>query len=67
MKILFNKDQAQSGELLEVLGFTDADINLAKVWPYLRSASREIQTIIGKENYTICETVDVTFNSKSFD
>ncbi|UJF29896.1 hypothetical protein L0B70_00440 [Kaistella sp. 97-N-M2] len=57
MKILFNKDNAESGEILDVLGFTDADINLAKVWPYLRSASREIQTIIGEDNYTICETV----------
>lgn len=63
MKILFNKDQARSGELLEVLGFTDADINLAKVWPYLRSASREILTIIGKENYTICETVNDDIDS----
>lgn len=58
MKILFNKDNTESGEILDVLGFTDADINLAKVWPYLRSASREIQTIIGEENYTICETVN---------
>lgn len=58
MKILFNKDQAQSGELLEVLGFTDADINLAKVLPYLRSASREIFTVIGKDNYALCEAVD---------
>lgn len=58
MKILFNKDQSQSGELLEVLGFTDADINLAKVWPYLRSASREIFTVIGEDNYELCEAVD---------
>lgn len=53
MKILFNKEQ--EGEIREVLGISDADIEVAKVWPYLRTASREIYSIIGKENYEICE------------
>lgn len=57
MKILFNKEDGQSGEILDVLGFTDADIDVAKVWPYLRTASREIYSVIGKENYSICEAV----------
>ena len=57
MKILFNKDDPQSGEILEIIGFTDADINLVKLLPYLRTSSREIYNIIGKTNYEICEAV----------
>lgn len=63
MKILFNKNSIATGELNEVLGFTDADIPVASVWPYLRTATRDIFGIIGKENYTICETVDDDVNS----
>lgn len=57
MKILFTKDSQGTGEMQEILGFSDADIPVAKVWPYLRTASREIYEIIGKTNYQICETV----------
>lgn len=57
MKILFTKENIGTGELQEVLGFTDADIKVAKLWPYLRTASREIYEVIGKKNYTICENV----------
>lgn len=57
MKILFSKDNIATGEIQEVLGFTDADISVAKVWPYLRTASREIYSIIGKTNYELCEAV----------
>lgn len=57
MKILFTKDSHGTGEMQEILGFSDADIPVAKVWPYLRTASREIYEIIGKTNYQICETV----------
>lgn len=57
MKILFNKEDPQSGEILEIIGFTDADINLVKLLPYLRTSSREIYNIIGKDNYEICEAV----------
>lgn len=53
MKILFHKDAPDSGELLEVLGFTDADISVKKIWPYLRTASKEIFSIIGEANYEL--------------
>lgn len=57
MKILFSKESAESGELLEVTGFVDADINVERIWPYLRTASRDIFNIIGKVNYEICEAI----------
>lgn len=57
MKILFDKESAESGELLEVTGFVDADIKVDRIWPYLRTASRDIYNIIGKTNYEICEAV----------
>ena len=57
MKILFTKDSHGTGEIQDIIGFSDADIPVAKVWPYLRTASREIYEIIGKTNYQICETV----------
>ena len=57
MKILFTKDSHGTGEIQNIIGFSDADIPVAKVWPYLRTASREIYEIIGKTNYQICETV----------
>ncbi|MEC5156653.1 DUF6712 family protein [Chryseobacterium sp. MP_3.2] len=57
MKILFSKDSAESGELLEVTGFVDADIKVDRVWPYLRTASRDIFNIIGKVNYELCEAI----------
>ncbi len=57
MKILFTKDNVGTGELQEVLGFGDADIKVSKVWPYLRTATREILDIIGKDNYNICVAI----------
>lgn len=57
MKILFNKENVGTGELQEILGFTDADMTISDLWPYLRTASREVYEIIGKDNYEICETV----------
>ncbi|WP_332031125.1 DUF6712 family protein [Kaistella sp.] len=56
MKILFDKEQTDSSEILDVLGFTDADIALKNVWPYLRTASKEIYNIIGKTNYDLAAT-----------
>lgn len=53
MKILFDKEKTDSSEILDVLGFTDADIALKKVWPYLRTASKEIFNIIGEDNYNL--------------
>lgn len=55
MKVLFNKDNPHSGELQQALGFNDADIDIAKIWPYLRTASRDVAKIIGNTNYQICE------------
>lgn len=60
MKILFSKDN--DGELLEITGFADADIRAERIWPYLRTASRDIYNIIGKDNYEIC--VDATDNAE---
>ena len=57
MKTLFNKEYPKAGEILDIIGFTDADIALSKLWPYLNTASREIYNIIGKTNYQICEAV----------
>ena len=54
MKILFTKDSHGTGEIQDIIGFSDADIPVAKVWPYLRTATREIIDIIGKDNYDIC-------------
>lgn len=54
MKILFTKDSHGTGEIQDIIGFSDADIPVAKVWPYLRTATREIIDIIGKDNYNIC-------------
>ena len=53
MKILFDKEKTDSSEILDVLGFTDADIALKKVWPYLRTASKEVYNIIGETNYDL--------------
>lgn len=55
MKILFNKNELQGGEILDILGFTDADIPINRIWPYLRSATREIFNVIGETNYTLLE------------
>lgn len=57
MKILFNKENTGNGELHDILGFVDANITIADLWPYLRTSSREVFEIIGKDNYQICETV----------
>ena len=54
MKILFTIDSDGTGEIQDIIGFSDADIPVAKVWPYLRTATREIIDIIGKDNYDIC-------------
>lgn len=57
MKILFFKDSSESGEMREVLGFTDATFTVEKLWPFLRSASSQIFKIIGKDNYAVCENI----------
>ncbi len=56
MKLLFNENTDDSAELLEVLGFTDADFEFGHLKPYLRSATRDLVQIIGKPNYQILTT-----------
>lgn len=51
MKILFDKEVDDSSELLELSGLNDADIKISHLWPYLRSATRELVNIIGNDNY----------------
>ncbi|WP_407402229.1 DUF6712 family protein [Chryseobacterium sp.] len=51
MKILFSKEYDDSSELLELSGLNDADIKITHLWPSLRSATRDIINIIGKDNY----------------
>lgn len=63
MDILFKRETVGTGEIQEVIGFTDADIKSSKIWPYLRTATREIIDIIGKKNYKVCEDL---FNQKDF-
>ena len=50
MELLFNKNN--NAEIHDILGFSDADIDISKLWPYLKTATREIVKIIGKDNYS---------------
>ncbi|KNB60982.1 DUF6712 family protein [Chryseobacterium sp. Hurlbut01] len=51
MKLLFNKEVDDSSELLAISGLNDASISISHLWPYIRTATRELVNIIGKDNY----------------
>lgn len=52
MKLLFSTDEAESSEeLKELLGYVDADLNFKNLKPDIKTATREIIDIIGKEVY----------------
>lgn len=51
MNILFNKDDEGSRELVERLGFIDKSVKYDKMERFVRSASREVYELIGKDTY----------------
>lgn len=51
MEILFDKNRDDSSEILDLIGFNDADINITHIWQQIRTSSRKIRNIIGEINY----------------
>lgn len=53
MEILFDKEDTDSSEILNLVGFNDADIKIVHIWQHIRAASRKIMKIIGTVNYDL--------------
>ncbi|KFF26864.1 DUF6712 family protein [Chryseobacterium vrystaatense] len=51
IKLLFNKENPDSSEVLDVLGINDADIDINHIWQKLRTATKKIIKLIGTDNY----------------
>jgi len=56
MKILFSKEADDATEILELVGFVDADIKISHLWQNIRTASRKINKIIGDDHYDLAVT-----------
>ena len=64
IEILFDKENPDSSEVLEVLGINDADININHIWQQLRTATKKIIKIIGQNNY---DKALELYNDEEFD
>jgi hypothetical protein len=53
MKILFDKEREDASEILDLIGFVDADIKISHLLQNIRTASRKIRKIIGEVNYDL--------------
>lgn len=57
MKLVFNKDNKGTDELIEHLGFLDNSISFEHMKRFIRNATLTVQEIIGKATYDIIEAM----------